>query len=79
LIKPIKFTEQADADIWADLHDTEAKARIVKESPLFQALMNNKDVNWCCANIKRLKTPRIAFSDGTKLRVHYCPRCGREL
>ncbi len=72
------FTQMSDADIWVDLMATEMKAEIVKKSPLYEALRRQVSEPWCCARMWRTSN-HIQFQDGTRLRVHFCPRCGREL
>ncbi len=78
-MKQKTFSEMKDVDIWADLVDAEVKARIVKETPLYKALRQPATGEpWCCARIRRT-SHHIQFQDGTRMRVHFCPRCGRRL
>lgn len=73
-----KFSAMSDADIWTDLVDAELKAEIVKQSPLFKALRRaNEAEPWCCIRARTISY--LEFKDGTKMRVHCCPLCGREL
>lgn len=72
------FSQMKDSEIWMDLNDAELKAEIVKESPLYKALREQPAGEpWCCARMRRSK--HVIFKDGTRIRVCYCPRCGREL
>jgi hypothetical protein len=66
-------------EIYADLFDAQAKAQIVRESPLYQALRRETETRWCCEYLRKKDRPCLTFKDGTKLRIHFCPRCGREL
>jgi hypothetical protein len=73
------FTSASDKEIWDDLWDVEAKAKIIRESPLFAALRGQaSDQPWCCREIGK-SSKWIVLRDGTSMRVHFCPRCGREL
>jgi hypothetical protein len=79
MIEPKSFTQTEDKAIWNALREAEAIAERYKKSPLFAALMR-QDINapWCCEAIRKEET-HLLLKDGTKMRIHFCPRCGKEL
>ncbi len=66
------FSQATDKEIWENLEFAELQARAVRA-------MGVPQDRWCCRLFGYSSEPRITFRDGTKLRVHFCPRCGREL
>ena len=75
---PINFTALSDVEIWQAFHDMDAPR--YKGTPLNQLLraIANSDPHWCCTAMRKT-SQRIVLLDGTQMRIHYCPRCGREL
>ena len=74
------FTQMDDGEIWKDFRASEilAKKSSAGYARLAKALDRmTSDEPWCCEQMR--KTPRIRFKNGTEMRVHFCPRCGREL
>ena len=71
-----KFSDMTDKEIWFDFRIAEYRG-----TPLNQFLrsLTEKDVRWCCKSFEKMKQPQITLPDGTQMRVHFCPRCGREL
>lgn len=59
----------------------------IKNEDLVAALMSaaaktNKPLlqneSWCCKAM-RTSSGRMRLADGTSLKIHFCPRCGKEL
>jgi hypothetical protein len=83
-----KFSEATDKELWADLRAAEygpafdreeqRLERQYKGTPLNQFLRRLTSDAWCCKAVKETSR-HIQFRDGTRMGVHFCPRCGREL
>lgn len=71
-----KFTEMTDTELWEDFKDTEYKGTAMSQ---LIRMIANTDPRWCCKQINKRPRPYLIFEDGTQMRIHFCPRCGREL
>jgi hypothetical protein len=79
MLEPIAFTKTGDKAIWNNLREVEEIAEQQRRNPLLAAL-RRLDINdpWCC-NAIRKNAKHLLLKDGTKMRIHFCPRCGKEL
>lgn len=78
-----KFTEASNEELWTDFKqavrnsDTAYHAGATPFTRAVDHLFGRASEPWCCRSA-RMHT-HVRAKDGTRMKVNYCPSCGRKL
>ena len=72
-----KFTEATDREIWNDLNKIQGPETGGRTLNEMIANILSGNLTWCCDQIR--KYSHLTFKDGTRMRMHFCPRCGKKI